>query len=82
MDSIISNDIDILTPYVYRQRCLSEILLLYGHIHYQPKKILKGLGHNFMCFLRFPLEYLKLTIRIVYVKMGEWSGFYRINYKF
>jgi glycosyltransferase involved in cell wall biosynthesis len=82
MDFIISKKIQGVIPYVFRQRCLSEILLLYGHTQYHPKKLSKSLVQNFKCFMRFPLEYLKLVLRIIYVKLGELSGFYRTQDRF
>lgn len=69
-------------PYVKRQRCLSEILMLSGHIKYQPFKIITGLGRNIKVFFRFPGEYFKLLARIFYVKVGEWTGLYRTEGRF
>ncbi len=61
--------------YLTRQRCLAEILLLFGHFKYNSNKILMGITRNFQCFSRFPKEYTKLIIRIIYVKITEWLGF-------
>jgi len=82
MDYIISNESKIVTPYVYRQRCLSEILLLAGHIKYQPQKIFKSIIRNFSCFYCLPKEYLLSIYRMIYVKAGEWTGLNRTNYRF
>lgn len=82
MDFIINNGRENIIPYVYRQRCLSEILMLKGHFQYQSKKIKFGIMQNIRCLFRFPLEYTKLICRIIYVKIGEWSGLYSTTFRF
>jgi glycosyltransferase involved in cell wall biosynthesis len=81
--------IDILTwnktlilPYIKRKRCLNEILMLFGHLKYKKELIYKALLDNVSVFFRFPIEYLKLVIRILYVKIGESSGLYRTQGRF
>ncbi|MBK8625159.1 MAG: glycosyltransferase family 2 protein [Saprospiraceae bacterium] len=82
LDDILTWNKTLILPYIKRKRCLNEILMLFGHTKYKRKLILKAVGDNIKFFTRFPLEYLKLVIRIVYVKIGESSGLYRTNGRF
>ncbi len=62
--------------------CVSEILLAFGHMNAQKRKIPMSIVGNANVFFRFPLIYLNVTFRIIYVKFGEWSGLYRNEYRF
>jgi glycosyltransferase involved in cell wall biosynthesis len=75
-DILVWNNFLIL-PSLRRKRCLIEILILYGHIKYKPENILSSLLENLKILCRFPIEYVKLILKIIYVKIGEFSGFYR-----
>ncbi len=82
LDDIFTWNKSLVISFVIRQRCLTELLLLSGHFGYQRNKILFGFVRNIIVFFRFPLEYIKLIIRIVYVKIGESSGLYRTQGRF
>lgn len=69
-------------PYLRRKRCLFDILLLIGHMKYSPYKIPKALAENIKIFIRFPIEYFRLLLRITFVKWGEWTGWYKVKYRF
>jgi glycosyltransferase involved in cell wall biosynthesis len=75
LDDILIWNKTLIIPYILRKRCLNEILMLYGHLKYPKGLILLGILDNLKIFIRFPLEYIKLVIRIVYVKIGEYFGF-------
>jgi glycosyltransferase involved in cell wall biosynthesis len=82
LEDILSWHYSTFRTFVIKQRCLTEILLLAGHIKYQPKKVFKAVGMNLKIFIRFPLAYSYLCFRIIYVKWGEWSGLYRTKDRF
>jgi glycosyltransferase involved in cell wall biosynthesis len=68
--------------YIIKLRCLTELLLLAGHVKYNPKKIPRAIVNNIAIFCRFPMAYSYLCLRIIYVKWGEWSGLYRTKDRF
>lgn len=82
LDDILTWNKTLILPYIKRKRCLNEILTLFGHFKYKRELIYKALLDNISVFVRFPVEYLKLVIRILYVKIGEFSGLYRTQGRF
>ena len=82
LDDILSWNKTAILPYISRKRCLTEILMMYGHFRYKKRMILKALLDNIRIFFRFPKEYLKLVIRIAYVKIGESYVLYRTQGRF
>ncbi|MEZ4909289.1 MAG: glycosyltransferase family A protein [Saprospiraceae bacterium] len=68
--------------YIIRQRCLCEVLLFIGHLKHNQSMVCISIFRNLRCIMKFPYEYLKLCIRMIYVKIGEWSGLYRTEYRF
>ena len=82
LDDILLWNKTFILPYIIRKRCLNEILMLFGHLKYKKKMIFTAIKDNILIFQRFPLEYVKLVIRILYVKLGEWSGLYRTQDRF
>jgi glycosyltransferase involved in cell wall biosynthesis len=82
LDDILTWNKTLIMPYIIRKRCLNEILMLFGHIKYKRKLIVKAIWNNIKIFKRFPMEYIKLVIRIAYVKIGESSGLYRTEGRF
>lgn len=77
LDDILSWNKKLIVPYLIRKRCLVEILLLGISIRHTRLGLLRCFRYNFLVFLRFPIEYIRLVAKIVYVKIGEFSGFYR-----
>ncbi|MFN9380481.1 MAG: glycosyltransferase, partial [Bacteroidota bacterium] len=43
--------------YIIKLRCLTELLLLAGHVKYNPKKIPGAIVNNLAIFCRFPMAY-------------------------
>ncbi len=82
LDDILSWNKTLILPYIIRKRCLNEILMLFGHIKYKKKLLLKAVSDNMKIFKRFPIEYLKLVSRIIYVKIGEWTGLFQTKVRF
>lgn len=82
LDDILTWNKTLILPYIKRKRCLYEILMLFGHTKYKKKLLLKAVSDNIKIFKRFPIEYLKLVSRILYVKIGESSGLYRTQGRF
>jgi len=82
LDDILKWNKTLIIPYIVRKRCLNEILMLIGHIKHNRKLILKAIWDNILVFIRFPIEYIKLVVRILYVKIGESSGLYRTQGRF
>ena len=64
-------------PYIRRKRCCNPILQLNGSLRFDRKKVLIALAENIKICFRFPIEYIKLVIRIVVVKIGRWLGWNR-----
>lgn len=77
LEDILLWNNSLILPFLRRKRCLIEILILYGCIKYKPRNIFSSLKENLKIFCRFPIEYIKLIIKIIYVKVGEYSGFYK-----
>lgn len=82
LDDILSWLHSDIRHYVIKLRCLTELLLLAGHIKYNPPKIVETILDNLAIFFRFPKAYSYLCFRIIYVKWGEWSGLYRTKDRF
>lgn len=82
LDDILTWDKTLIIPFIVRKRCLNEILILFGHFKYKRKFIPKAIWDNIKIFQRFPSEYIKLVIRILNVKISEWTGFYRTQGRF
>lgn len=82
LDDILTWNKTLIVPYLVRKRCLNEILMLMGHLKYERNLIIKAIWDNIKIFKRFPLEYIKLITRILYVKIGEFSGLYRTQVRF
>lgn len=82
LDDILSWHYSPFRTFIIKQRCLTEILLLAGHIKYQPIKVLEAVQMNLKIFIRFPLAFSYLCFRIIYVKLGEYSGLYRTKDRF
>lgn len=82
LDDILTWNKTLIIPYIIRKRCLNEILMLFGHFKYKNELIFKAILDNIKVFFRFPLEYVKLVARIVYVKIGESSGLYHTQGRF
>lgn len=70
-NDLLSLNLHIKESYLKRKLCLSNILILIGHIKYNQSKIFKALFDNIMYILKYPKEYMKLIIRIIYVKFCE-----------
>lgn len=69
-------------PFIKRKRCLFVLLLLKGSVQYNKKEIFKSLMTNVKSLFRFPVEYIRLVIRISYVIFGEKTGWYSPRYRF
>ncbi len=82
LDDILQWDKVLIKPYLKRARCLTEILLLNGHLIYNKGKVLRSVIDNIKILFRFPVEYMLLIWRIVYVKFGEFSGLYNTRGRF
>ncbi|MBK8348621.1 MAG: glycosyltransferase family 2 protein [Saprospiraceae bacterium] len=82
LDDILTWNKTLIIPNIIRKRCLNEILMLLGHTKYKKELIWIGMLDNIKIFKRFPLEYIKLVLRILYVKIGESSGLYRTQGRF
>jgi glycosyltransferase involved in cell wall biosynthesis len=82
LDDILSWHYSDFRSFIIKKRCLTEILLLVGHMQQQPKKIFESLVQNIKTFSRFPLEYSYLCFRIIYVTLGEWTGLYQTKDRF
>ncbi|MBK8055093.1 MAG: glycosyltransferase family 2 protein [Saprospiraceae bacterium] len=68
--------------YVKWTICTAEIFMMFGHLKYNKIKFPKSIVDNIKILFRFPLVYLKVVLRMLYVKIGEWSGLYRTKYRF
>lgn len=82
LDDILTWHHSDIRHYIIKLRCLTEFLLLAGHVKYNPEKIPGAIVNNLVIFCRFPLAYSYLCFRIIYVKWGEWSGLYRTKDRF
>lgn len=82
LDDILTWHHSDIRHYIIKLRCLTELLLLAGHVKYNPEKIPGAIVNNLAIFCRFPLAYSYLCFRIIYVKWGEWSGLYRTKDRF
>lgn len=82
LEDILSWHYSDIRHYIIKLRCLTELLLLAGHVKYNPKKIPRAIVNNIAIFCRFPMAYSYLCFRIIYVKWGEWSGLYRTKDRF
>lgn len=82
LDDILTWHHSDIRHYIIKLRCLTELLLLAGHVEYNTGKIPGAIVHNIAIFCRFPLAYSYLCFRIIYVKWGEWSGLYRTKNRF
>ncbi|KXK37095.1 MAG: glycosyltransferase family 2 protein [Saprospiraceae bacterium] len=82
LDDILTWNTQYVLPYIKRKRCLNPILLLSGHIRNKPSQIPQAILQNIQTFLRFPGEYVRTWLTIVYVKIGEWTGFYQTPGRF
>ncbi|MFN5577454.1 MAG: glycosyltransferase family 2 protein, partial [Bacteroidota bacterium] len=82
LDDILSWHHSDIRHFIIKKRCLTELLLLAGHVKYNPKKIPRAIVNNIAIFCRFPMAYSYLCFRIIYVKWGEWSGLYRTRDRF
>jgi len=82
LDDILRWNKELIQPYLKRARCLTEVLLLNGHLLYNKRQVPKAIIDNVKIFFRFPTEYTKLLLRIFYVKIGEFSGLYRTQDRF
>ena len=69
-------------PYLIRQRCLCTLIILIGQTKPFTIEIFKHTKDTFRVFLRFPSEFLRLLMKIAYVKFGEISGLYSTKYRF
>ncbi|MFN8339053.1 MAG: glycosyltransferase family 2 protein [Saprospiraceae bacterium] len=82
LDDILTWNKTLVIPYIIRKRCLNEILMIFGHLKYNRKLIPKAIRDNTLIFIKFPMEYIKLVIRILYVKIGESFGYTSYRYRF
>lgn len=77
LDDILEWNKTSILPYIRRKRCYNPILLLYGSLRFDRKKIHKAVAANIKICFRFPIEYLKLVIWIIVVKTSRWLGLNR-----
>lgn len=82
LDDILTWNKTLVIPYIIRKRCLNEILMVFGHLKYNRKLIPKAIRDNTLIFIKFPMEYIRLVIRILYVKIGESFGYTSYRYRF
>ena len=82
LDDILSWHHSDIRQFIIKKRCLTELMLLAGHVKYNPKKIPGAIVNNIAIFCRFPKSYSYLCFRIIYVKWGEWTGLYRTKDRF
>lgn len=82
LDDILTWHHSDIRHFIINKRCFTELLLLAGHVKYNPEKIPGAIVNNLAIFYRFPMAYSYLCFRIIYVKLGEWSGFYRTRDRF
>jgi glycosyltransferase involved in cell wall biosynthesis len=82
LDDILSWDQKLIIPFIKRYRCLTEILLIIGHVKFNPTLLMSGIFSNLSVFIRFPWEYLKLLFRIFIVKFGDMSKLYKTQDRF
>ncbi|HRO07499.1 MAG TPA: glycosyltransferase family 2 protein [Saprospiraceae bacterium] len=71
LDDIISWNKTAILPYLYRNRCLTSIIMLHGHMKYNWRKIPTGILDNIRIFIKNPVSYLKLILRIVWVNVRQ-----------
>jgi len=60
----------LIIPYLKRERCFTEILMLYGHIRYNKKEVFKSLAENIKVFAKHPEEYIGLISSLIYSKFA------------
>lgn len=77
LDDILEWNKTTILPYIRRKRCYNPILLLYGSLRFDRKKVHKAIAENIKICFRFPIEYLKLVIRIIVIKTSRWLGWNR-----
>lgn len=82
LDDIINWNKTLIIQYVIRKRCLNDILMFAGHLKYRRSLTINAFIGNILIFGKFPIEYIKLVARIMYVLAGEWSGLYHTRGRF
>lgn len=69
-------------PIIKRRMCKSILFLFVGHLKNNRNKMPQAIVENIKVFFRYPFEYIRLIGRILYVKWGEWTGWYKVKYRF
>ena len=69
LHDILSWNKSLIIPYLKRERCFTEILMLYGHFKHNRKRILHSLFHNLAIFGIYPVEYFKLIKYLMYSRL-------------
>lgn len=82
LDKILHSRNKKIMPYIVRQRCLCSIIILAGQIKQLSPETFRYAKDCFCVFLKFPSEFIRLLIRMAYVKFGEISGLYATKYRF
>lgn len=70
-EDLLAKKINIKDKYIKRKLCISNIIMLDGHLKYNHALIVSSIKDNLSCLARYPVEYTKLILRIIYVKFME-----------
>ncbi len=81
-NSLLKSPGNIKPKYLKRKLCLSHLLILSGHIKYDRGLALGALNDLGLLFAKYPLSFILLIKRIIYIKFGEWSGLYQKESRF
>ncbi len=81
-NALIKKPGNIKIKYLKRKICLSSILILIGDIKFKRSYVIKSLTNLLFIIIKMPIPFTILLCRILYVKFGEWSGFYQIEERF
>lgn len=79
---LLSRNLGIKSNYLKRKLCLSQLLLLSGSIKYRKHEILKQLKNVWNFFILYPGEFSKLILRILIVKIGEFTKLFSFEERF
>lgn len=81
-EDLLMDKIGIKEKYIKRKLCLSNMVMLIGHLKYNHALIFSSFKDNIRCLTRYPLEYAKLILRIIYVKFMEIAFKKSFEYRF
>ena len=79
---LLNLNLGIKERYLKRKLCLSKILMLSGNIKYNPTLVYQSIIDNLKCLLKYPIDYINLIKRIVFVKFSETVLKMTFDYRF